>query len=201
MSGLFSTSSAIFPFTPGCSSVSQQMAHIKCVLSTSWVTSLMEASWMVGASRPLNVHRQPSNWKLIVRCFQWHLTGLNFSWMVIDTLLNWPWHKKRRSSTTLTEKGGIGLISRRSRSFTSSLMKLWVELLSMKTTTVCPWIVAATLMVQAIGHPVRVWREISYASSPTVSSSSSSTASRIRSCEQRYLWPAMNCSLQWKQRP
>lgn len=136
-------------------------------------------------------------------------------WRTTCTQSNLSWHWSRLPLAIHTVKDSVGTTDKWSKLATFSLTKLWVDPLSINTTTSWCTIRAVTLMVPAVDPPINAWREIAssfYSSAisiPWVVSETSSLEASW-SCEvssnnsnwgRMHLYPVVNTSLQLKHSP
>ena len=120
----------------------------------------------------------------------------------MGTSLNLPWQVKEHPLAILTLNGLVGFTGSYKILVILSLIKLWVEPLSITTISSCDLIVAFTHIVLLGDQLVKAWREISGLYFGLVGDSpSSSLFLSSSSCDLWHLWPGVNFLSQLKQRP
>lgn len=133
-------------------------------------------------------HCTPSTRSSPINGREYRVRVNTIAWMVIGTSSNRPLQFKGLSFATFMINGWVGMTVSRKRPTIRSLMKLWVDSLSMSATRFWRWIVTGTFMVRGVVHPVRAWREISGSSKLSPSSSVHSPSSKKNyGLQQR--WP------------
>jgi len=146
-----------------------QMANKEWPWWNSFDNFLREAFWIEHWSNPCNFYGIFSHWNSIVSCFQLQVTNPSISnhwkpstksWPAMGrayrvsrkgipcrltgTCSNLPWQLNFSPLATPTLKGSIGTTGNRKWRVTRSLMKLWVEQISMRAITFSDPILAAT---------------------------------------------------------
>ena len=162
-----------------------QMANREWPWWNSFDNSLREAFWIERWSNLCNFYSVYSHWNSIVSCFQLQVTDPSISnhWKpstksrpvmgrayrvsrkgiscrLTGTCSNLPWQLNFSPLATHTLKGSMGTTGNHKRRAIRSVMKLWVESLSMRATTSNDLILAATLIVLGEDHLVSACCEI-----------------------------------------